>query len=157
MTKKDDELAALKKKVEELEAKVSPPKSDFKPMTDAEWRDQMHQAAERRMSMATPPSVIRDWAVLDDRLVKEVALRDARAPTSPGGAIPRSQQVTGTHPGGGVPGSGTGWGHSTPLGPPPGVAQADRLMDAQDAKDRAELIERDAKMKAMQQMAERGK
>ena len=33
----------------------------------------------------------------------------------------------------------------------------DAQLDAQDAKDRAELIERDAKMKAMQQMAERGK
>ena len=41
-----------------------------------------------------------------------------------------------------------------PLRPPPGVAQADRLMDAQDAKDRAELIEREAKFKAMQKLAE---
>ena len=88
-----DEIAALKKKVEELEAKVSPPKSDFVPMSDAEWRDKMHQAAERRMSMATPPSVIRDWNVLDENLLKGVR-DDARAPTSPRGAIP-SQQVTG--------------------------------------------------------------
>jgi hypothetical protein len=71
-----DEIAALKKKVEELEAKVSPPKSDFVPMSDAEWRDKMHQAAERRMSMATPPSVIRDWNVLDENLLKGV--RDVR-------------------------------------------------------------------------------
>jgi hypothetical protein len=154
MTKKDDELAALKKKVEELEAKVSPPKSDFKPMTDAEWRDQMHQAAERRMSMATPPSVIRDWAVLDDRLVKEVALRDARAPTSPGGAIPRSQQVTGGSGPVNVPGSGTGWAHEIPLSPPPGVQQSDKLVDAQDARDRAELIKRDAQLRAMEKLAE---
>jgi len=55
--KQADELAALKKKVEELEAKVDPPKSTFVPMSDEEWRDQMHQAAERRMSMAMPPSV----------------------------------------------------------------------------------------------------
>jgi hypothetical protein len=82
MTAKE-ELAALKKKVAELEAKLSPPKSDFKPMSDAEWRDQMHQAAERRMAMATPPSVIRDWAVLDTNLVKGVTLRDARAPRGP--------------------------------------------------------------------------
>ena len=58
MSKQSEELAALKKKVEELEAKVSPPKSDFKPMTDAEWRDQMHQAAERRMSLAIPRALL---------------------------------------------------------------------------------------------------
>jgi hypothetical protein len=78
-----DELAALKKKVEELEAKVSPPKSTFVPESDEEHRDRMHQLAERRMSMATPPSVVRDWAVLDDNLVKGIALRDSRAPTGP--------------------------------------------------------------------------
>jgi hypothetical protein len=156
MTKQSDELAALKKKVEELEAKVSPPKSDFKPMSVAEWQDQMHEMRERRMSMATPPSVIRDFAVLDDRLVKEIALKDARAPTGPSsqGAIPSSQQVTGVRPGG-IPGGGTGWQAPIPLSPPPGVAQADRLMDAQDAKDRAELIEREAKFKATEKLAER--
>jgi hypothetical protein len=40
MTKKDDdvekELAALREEVAALKAKVSPPKSDFKPMTDAD-------------------------------------------------------------------------------------------------------------------------
>jgi hypothetical protein len=149
MTDKD-ELAALKKKVEELEAKVSPPESSFVPMSDAEHRDWVHQMSERRMAMATPPSVIRDWNVLDDNLVKGVR-DDARCPTSPSGMIPSSQ------PSGGpanVPGSGTGWAHEIPLSPPPGVAQADRLMDAQDARDRAELIERDARIKAMEKLAE---
>ena len=35
-----------------------------------------------------------------------------------------------------------------------GVAQADRLMDAQDARDRAELIKRDAQLRAMEKLAE---
>jgi hypothetical protein len=120
-----------------------------------EWMDQMHQMREGRMSLATPPSVVRDWAVLDDNLVKGLALRDARAPTGPSsqGAIPSSHQVTGVRPGG-VPGGCTGWQAPIPLSPPPGVAQADRLMDAQDARDRAELIERDARLKAMQKLAE---
>ena len=56
---------------------------------------------------------------------------------------------------GGVPGGGTGWAHSAPLGPPPGVAQADRLMDAQDLKDRRELIEQKAKEQALLKSAER--
>jgi hypothetical protein len=135
MTKQTDEIAALKKKVEELEAKVSPPKSDFKPMTDAEWRDQMHQAAERRMSMATPPSVVRDWAVLDDNLVKAVTLRDARAPTSPSSAIPSSRQVTGGA--GPQPSPTPGWVDPAPLRPPPGVNWVDAQCIADDVKQRS--------------------
>jgi hypothetical protein len=36
--------------------------------------------------------------------------------------------------------SGTGWQHEVPLSNPPGTAICDRLMDAQDAKDRAALV-----------------
>ena len=42
-----DENADLKRRVEALEAKVSPPKSDFKEMSDAEHRDWVHQMRER--------------------------------------------------------------------------------------------------------------
>ena len=136
MSKQSEELAALKKKVEELEAKVSPPKSDFKPMTDAEWRDQMHQAAERRMSMATPPSVVRDFAVLDDNLVKSIALRDARAPTSPSSAIPGSQQVAGG--GGAQPSPTPGWVDPRPLSNPPGINWVDAQLIADDVRQRKE-------------------
>jgi hypothetical protein len=71
MTNKD-EIAALRKKVEELEAKVSPPKSDFKPMTDAEHRDWVHQMQERRMSYAMHPSVVRDLNVIPNDVVKDI-------------------------------------------------------------------------------------
>jgi hypothetical protein len=76
MTKADkqaDKIAALEREVAELKAKVSPPASEFKPMSDAEWIDRIYQMREGRMSHATPPSVVRDFAVLDDRLVKEIA------------------------------------------------------------------------------------
>ena len=68
--------------------------------------------------------------VLDDRLVKEIALRDARAPTGPSsqGAIPSSQQVSNVHTGGG--GSGTGWVDPRPLGPQPGIDLIDRGVNA---------------------------
>ena len=51
-----------------------------------------------------------------DRMVREIALRDARAPTGPSsqGAIPSSQQVSNVR-GTNVAGSGTGWAHSVPL------------------------------------------
>jgi len=68
--------------------------------------------------------------------------------------IPRSQQASSGGGPANVPGSGTGWQTPTPLSPPPGVAQADRLMDAQDARDRAELIEREARLQAMEKLAE---
>ena len=38
----------------------------------------------------------------------------------------------------------SGWRDPGPLGPPPGVAIADRLMDVQDARDRAQLIANEA-------------
>jgi hypothetical protein len=136
MTQKD-EIAALKKKVEELEAKLSPPKSppsaEERERATREWQDQMHQMRERRMSLAMPPSVIRDMAVLDDRLVKEIALRDARAPTGPRGAIPSSQQAGG---GGSSPSSTPGWVDPAPLGPPPGINYVDAQLIADDVKQR---------------------
>jgi hypothetical protein len=155
--KKDEtagRVAQLEKALAELKAKVDPPKSTFTPMSDAEWRDQMHQAAERRMSMAMPPSVVRYFA--DGVTAADCAdlRQQSHRPTGRPGMIPDSQQPSGGGGPANVPGSGTGWGHSTPLGPPPGVAQADRLMDAQDQKDRAELVEREARFKAMEKLAE---
>jgi len=153
-----DELAALKARVAELEARTKPPEppKPFKPMSDAEWRDQMHQMQERRMSMATPPSVIRDWAVLDDATVKGVVRDNRNAPLNPTGAIPRSGKISNERAGG-VPGGGTGWQAPIPLSNPPGVAQADRLMDEADRRDRLELAERLAKQEAMQKLAEGNK
>jgi hypothetical protein len=61
-----------------------------------------------------------------------------------------SGQVTRVHPGGGaagIPGGGTGWRDAAPLGPPPGINYVDRLIDAQDAKDRVELAQKLAKQK----------
>jgi hypothetical protein len=136
MTNKDEfaalkaEVAAQRARVDELERAAKPPEP-FKPMSDAEWRDRMHQAAERRMAMATPPSVIRDFAVLDDRLVKDIALRDARAPINPSGMIPNSQQV-----GGPAPSSTPGWVDPTPLRPPPGINWVDAQLIADDVKQR---------------------
>src|SRR6516164_1608999 len=110
MTKQDEtaeRVAQLEKELAELKAKVDPPKSTFVEMSDAEWRDKMHQAAERRMSMATPPSVARYFA--DGVTPADCAdiNRAARAPQGPSsqGATPSSQQLSNVRTGGG----GTGW------------------------------------------------
>ena len=132
MTKHDEELAALRKRVEELERAAKPPeeKKPFVPMSDAEWRDHMHQLAEKRMSLATPPSVVRDWAVLDDATVKGIALRDARAPTGPSsqGVIPSTQPMSNVHTGGAS--STPGYVDPRPLPPPPGIDLIDRAVNA---------------------------
>jgi hypothetical protein len=69
-----------------LKAKLSPPKSTFVPMSDAEWRDRMHQMQERRMSMAIPPSVVHDLAVIPDDVVKDIVAKGGiRSPSQSGG------------------------------------------------------------------------
>jgi hypothetical protein len=121
--KNADELAALKKKVEELEAKVSPPKSDFVPMSDAEWRDQMHQMRERQANSWMPPSAIREMIAAEPKgFMHDVALRDAHAPQGPGTSIPSSQSVSNVRTG------GTGWVDPRPLDVP-GGARAQELIE----------------------------
>jgi hypothetical protein len=75
-------------------------------------------------------------------------VRDNRAPSTPTGTIPSGQQRTGGGGPANVPGSGMGWAHETPIGPPPGLRYVDAQLDAQDAKDRAELVKRAAELQA---------
>jgi hypothetical protein len=138
MSDERDELAALKKKVEELEAKVSPPKSDFVPKSVAEHMNEVHQMREGRMSLASnfhPDDLRAMEAAAPTSVVKDIALRDARAPTGPNaqGAIPSSQQVSNVRTGGG----GSGWAHEVPLSNPPGTNWVDALCIADDVKQRS--------------------
>jgi hypothetical protein len=79
------------------------------------------------MAMATPPSVVRDWAVIPDHIVRGV-VNDRHAPTGPSsqGVIPSSQSVSNVHTGG----RGSGWSHEIPLGPQPGIDLIDRGVNA---------------------------
>ena len=94
MADNKNEIAELRKEIDQLKARA-PTVHD--PAADARWRDSMHQMAEARarhmggfsdddlraFEQAAPTSVVRD-----------IAMRDGRAPTSPSsqGAIPSSQQ-----------------------------------------------------------------
>jgi hypothetical protein len=141
MTKATDEIAALKARVEELERAAKPPEP-FKP--------EPYQRYDPTAGMCMPPSALAEMvAAVPDHMLREIAMRDNRAPTGRPGMIPNSQQSTG---GGSanVPGSGTGWAHETPIVPPPGLRYVDAQLDAQDAKDRAERIRQDAELKAME-------
>jgi hypothetical protein len=134
MTDKDD-IAALKRKVEELERKVDPPKSAYVPMTEEQHRDWLHQMREKRMAMATPPSVGRDLAAAEPRGFMAGVLHDARAPTGPG-MIPNSGGGDARQP---VPSSTPGYVEPRPLTNPPGTNWVDAIAIADDARQRAEL------------------
>jgi hypothetical protein len=127
MTKKDDEFAALKREVEELKAKLFPPKP-FKP--------QPHQQYDPTAGMRMPPSALAAMvAVVPSNFMRDV-VRDNRAPTGPTGAIPTSQQSSG---GGGpvnVAGGGKVWVDPAPLRPPPGINWVDAQLIADDVKQR---------------------
>ena len=132
--KNDDEIAALRAEVAELKAKVDPPKPTSE-QDAAKWRDQMHQLAEKRMSLAHPPSMVRDWNVLPDHIVRGV-VQDRHAPTGPSSAG-TSGQITRVSSNLGLPGSG--WSAPVPLSNPPGINWVDAQCIADEVRQRAEL------------------
>jgi hypothetical protein len=132
MTQAHD-IAELKRKLVMLEERVKPPPIPSE-QEAKEWAAKMHASAEARASYVSP-EIYREWNVIPDDVVKGIAMRDCHAPLGPSGAGASGKvERVSTNPG--LIGSNTtGWQAPTPLGPMPGVAQADRLMDAQDAKD----------------------
>jgi hypothetical protein len=148
MTKAADEIAQLKQeladqraRVEELE-RANKPKEPFVP--------QPHQRYDPTAGMSMPDSALAAMVAAEPRNFMRDVVRDNRAPTTPA-MIPSSQSTGG---GGSAPVNTSGWREATPLGPPPGVAQADRLMDEADRRDRLQLAERLAKQEAMERLAE---
>ena len=123
------ELEDLKKRVAELEKAAKPPEP-FVPMPmprrDLTEGASMPPSAMKAMVDALPSSFFSDLRA------------DARKPNPvTGGPNPGPQPQAQR---------GSGWVEPRPLESPPGVALADRLVDAQDARDRAELIERELKL-----------
>ena len=143
----ENELDALKARVAELEAKANP-----KPFTP-----EPYQRFDPTANISMPRSTMLDMAnAVPDDVVRGI-VRDNRAPTGPSsqGVVPTSQQISNVR-GPKAVGGGTGWMRETPLTNPPGVAQADRLMDAQDRADRHELIQReDARRRAEEKLRKR--
>jgi hypothetical protein len=137
MTELENELAArveqLERKIEQLTRPKAPPKFEAGqsgPTTTQLAISRVGMSAEvvREMAKATP-----------DGLMREIVGGSAPAqltPLSEGNARPRVAQE-----------DRSGWRNATPLSSPPGVAIADRLMDAADAVDRVELAQRLARQK----------
>jgi hypothetical protein len=129
MTNKD-EIAELKARVAELERANKPPV----------FKSEPYQRYDPTAGMSMPKSTMLEMAAAVPDM-REIAMRDNRAPTGPSsqGVVSSSQMVSNVR--------GSGWAREIPIGPPPGVNYADRLMDAQDAKDRHERIAQDAQLK----------
>jgi hypothetical protein len=52
------------------------------------------------------------------------------------------------------PATPVGWRPEIPIAPPPGINYVDRLVDAQDAKDKAQRIVEQARMKSITELAQ---
>jgi hypothetical protein len=144
-----DENADLRKRVAELEAKLAPPKTrEQREKEDREYMSQVHAMREARMNHASPPLSAEQRKAYEDACPTAAVQDIVRHGTIPGptGQAPATAGVGAVHGPSGT-GSGTGWVTPPPLGPPPGVAAADRLMDEQDRRDKAELAQRLARTK----------
>jgi hypothetical protein len=129
------ELAALRERVAELEARTKPPaQPNFNAGPVGPTTTDL---ALSRLSLS--PEVMAEFASAIPREMARDMINERRAPSAPTNATPKpSATPVWTE-------NKSGWRNAQPLTNPPGIAQADRLMDVQDAKDRAELIEREAR------------
>jgi hypothetical protein len=89
--------------------------------------------------MSMPRSALEAMIAAEPRGFMKGVVHDNRAPTGRPGMIP--EQPSNVRPDSG-PANTSGWREASPLRPPPGVAQADKLMDEQDRRDRAELAQK---------------
>jgi hypothetical protein len=155
MSDNDDKIAKLEAQIAEQKTELAALKAaQAKPtrITQAEsdaWADKMREAEDARFrNFPHSPEMIRGYEAACDRATAHDLASHGTVQGPSGHGV--SGRVVGVHPGGGargVPGGGTGWAREVELSPPPGVAACDRLMDAQDAKDRAALIERERRLK----------
>jgi hypothetical protein len=154
--KQDEEIADLRRQVAFSEPSVA--LAILPRRTLLKRRDELHQMRERQMSNASnfsredlaamaaacPPSAMHDI----------ISKGGAPRPPSADGV---SGQLTRAHPSPGLPGSHRGWVEPRPISSPPGVAACDRLVDAQDAKDRHDLMVAEARRAAERKLAEEPK
>jgi hypothetical protein len=111
MMSNDDELAALKARVAELEARAKPPERYPTEREIAEWKDQWHQAAEARANRWWIPDrddLQKMKAAASRADCQDIARRGAIPPPCGAGA---GGTVSAVHPNPGLPGS-TAWSAS---------------------------------------------
>jgi hypothetical protein len=121
------ELDDLKKEIADLKQKIDPPPRP--PSTQ--------QPYDPTANFSLPPSVVQAMMkAVPDRLMRDLR-GDARRPNPVNPSTP-SQPTTQVQ-------RGSGWRDEVPISSPPGIELCDRLVDAQDKIDKAELALRLAK------------
>ena len=142
----NDKLEALQAEIERLKASA-PTVVDH--AAERAWRDQQHQNSERRAAAYNP------FSRADLQAMREAApdsVCQAIVADNRGGTGPRSQAAMPANATPGPmtpPGAGSGWMRETPLRPPPGVAQADRLMAHEDLEFRRQRIVEEARLQSL--------
>jgi hypothetical protein len=94
MTDKKDEIAELRAEVEKLKAAQPKPKPSWEDQAraDEEHRSRIHAMRERSANTWMPPSAVQALVEGEPKgFMREVALRDGRAPNTPA-MIPRTNQ-----------------------------------------------------------------
>jgi hypothetical protein len=147
----NSELEDLKREVEALKKAVKPePPIDWDRLV-AEHRDKVHQMNERRMNRAYAWSR-EEIEAMDKASGGRSAVQGHGGLQNPSGLIPTSPNTAASSAA--VPPNRTGWAKEQPLRPPYGVPEADKLMDHQDALDKAERIKSEAQLQAMRKAAD---
>jgi hypothetical protein len=130
----NSEIADLRRELEALKRAVQPP---------APFTPQPHQRFDPTASMSMPRSAMEAMVnAVPDHVMRDIVAKGTIPGPCGAGA---SGQVAKVSSSPGLPGTTNGWREAAPIGPPPGVALADRLMDEADRRDRIELAERLAK------------
>jgi hypothetical protein len=137
---RDEEIAALRARVDELERAAKPPEP-FKP--------EPFQRYDPTANMSMPRSTLLEMArAVPDHMLRDI-VHDNQAPQGRPGVIPSSPSS-----GGNVAGDGTGWAREIHLGPSMHQRYVDAQIDAQDMRDRQELIKQKAEEAALLKAAE---
>jgi hypothetical protein len=126
---KDDELAQLKARVEELE-RATKPKPEPEP-----FKSEPHQRYDPTAGMSMPPSAIEAMVAAEPKGFMAGVVGDNRAPTTPE-TIPRSEVSRAPEA---VKSATPGYVDPQPLTNPPGTFWVDAIGIADAARERAEL------------------
>jgi hypothetical protein len=132
--KLEAQIAALKAEMEELKRAKAPP--DLKTLVDAASTpppNPFRHIDQQGMSKETMAEMVRAVGSETIRgIVKSGGVGVLQSTATTPTPTPVSAQNT------------SGWREATPLGPPPGINHVDRLCEVADARDRAELIAKEA-------------
>jgi hypothetical protein len=141
MSDVETELAALRAAVADLKAQVerAKPPAPFKP--DPDWRPPINPIDRLSMPSEAMADMVR---AIPDHTIRDIVKSGGVGVLQSTATTPTPTRVSEQNR--------SGWRDAQPLSNPPGVTLADKLVDEQDRRDRAELIAQEARRR----LAEKG-